>query len=101
MPVKNYRDDLLKRLCDPNYSSQYLKAALDETLKDGNQEAFLLALKNIIEAKLSVNDIAKNTDYLQKKSVNCSLDQEPLTLENLLFVLHSVGLTIDFKPILD
>ncbi|MGK7884645.1 MAG: hypothetical protein AB4057_08480 [Crocosphaera sp.] len=51
MPVKNYRDDLLKRLCDPHYSSQYLKAALDETLKDGNQEAFLVALNNIMEAK--------------------------------------------------
>jgi DNA-binding phage protein len=28
-----------------------VKAALDETLSDGNTEAFLLALKNVVEAK--------------------------------------------------
>ncbi|MGK7884646.1 MAG: hypothetical protein AB4057_08485 [Crocosphaera sp.] len=38
---------------------------------------------------------------LQEKSVNISLEKEPLTLENLLFILHSVNLTIDFKPILE
>ncbi len=101
MPVKNYRDDLLKRLCDPHYSSQYLKAALDETLKDGNQEAFLVALKNIMEAKKTINNIAKDMNDLQEKSVNISLEKEPLTVENLLFILHSVNLTIDFKPILE
>lgn len=54
MPGKNYRNDLLVRLSDPAYSAQYLKAALDETLKDGDRDAFLLALKNIVEAIGSV-----------------------------------------------
>ena len=47
MPVRNYRNDLLLRLTNPEYSSQYLKAAFDETPEDGNIEAFLLALNSV------------------------------------------------------
>ncbi len=50
MPGKSFREDLLRRLSDSTYASQYLKAALDETLQDGNMESFLLALKNILDA---------------------------------------------------
>jgi DNA-binding phage protein len=50
MPAKNYREDLLVRLSDAHYASQYLKAALDEALQDGNRSAFLLALKNLVDA---------------------------------------------------
>lgn len=57
MPAKNYREDLLVRLSDANYASQYLKAALDEALQDGNMDAFLLALKNLVEATDSLNKL--------------------------------------------
>ncbi len=40
MPVRDYRIDLLVRLADPDYAALYLKTALDETLKDGDKEAF-------------------------------------------------------------
>ena len=50
MPTKDYQTDLLKRLAHGEYAAQYLKAAFDETLVDGNKSAFLLALKNVVEA---------------------------------------------------
>jgi DNA-binding phage protein len=93
MPVKNYRDDLLVRLSDPEYSAHYLKAALDETLEDGNMEAFLLALKNIVDAKELVQDVSKQHLYRL-----LSGNDNP-TLEMLASVLHAVGLTIDFRPV--
>jgi hypothetical protein len=40
----------------------YLKIALDETLADGNMEAFLLALKNIVDAKESMQEVASNAE---------------------------------------
>jgi DNA-binding phage protein len=58
MPTKDYKTDLLARLSNSNYAATYLKAALDETLSDGNTEAFLLALKNVVEAKDSTQAIA-------------------------------------------
>ncbi len=69
MPVKNYQDDLLKRLSNPNYASQYLKVALDETFKDGNKEALILALNNIIEAKKMFKTLPKTTEKSQKKLI--------------------------------
>ncbi|MEL6381891.1 MAG: hypothetical protein AAFQ89_05355 [Cyanobacteria bacterium J06626_18] len=35
MPVRDYRSDLLVRLANPEFAALYLKAALDEILKDG------------------------------------------------------------------
>jgi hypothetical protein len=54
MPTKDYRTDLLKRLSNSEYAAQYLKVALDKTLADGNKSAFLLALKNVLNATIEV-----------------------------------------------
>ena len=51
MPVKDYRSDLITRLKNPEYAAIYLKTALEETLLDGEREAFLLALRDVVEAK--------------------------------------------------
>lgn len=50
MPTKDYQTDLLERLANAEYAAQYLKVAFDEALVDGNKPAFLLALKNVIDA---------------------------------------------------
>lgn len=50
MPVKSYQGDLLKRLANQEYASEYLRVFFEEMMNDGNQDAFLLALKNVIEA---------------------------------------------------
>ncbi len=52
MPTRDYQTDLLKRLANIEYAAQYLKAAFDKTLADGNKSAFLLALKNVVEANI-------------------------------------------------
>ncbi len=46
MRLKNYRADLLKRLEDPRYAAEYLARVLAE--KDS--AAFLIALKDVVEA---------------------------------------------------
>ncbi|WP_107668525.1 transcriptional regulator [Cyanothece sp. BG0011] len=101
MPVKNYQDDLLKRLSNPHYASQYLKVALDETFKDGNKEAFILALNNIMQAKKMFKSLPETTEKSQEEIDQILGQKEQLTIENLLFILQLVGISIDFKPILD
>ena len=51
MPVKDYRSDLITRLKNSEYAALYLKTALEETLHDGDRDAFLLALRDVVEAK--------------------------------------------------
>lgn len=93
MPTLDYQTDLLIRLSDSEYACQYLKAVLDETLKDGDIEPFLLALKNIIKARKinQINNFVEgNLDSLISQEIN---------LNNLYSILNQVGLTIYFKPV--
>jgi hypothetical protein len=92
MPTLDYQTDLLKRLSDSEYACQYLKVVLDETLKDGEIEPFLLALKNIIKAR-KINQINNSTE----DNLDSLITQE-INLNNLYSILNKVGLTIYFKP---
>ncbi|MFQ4138844.1 DNA-binding protein [Nodosilinea sp. PGN35] len=96
MPVKDYRTDLLVRLSNPDYAALYLKTALDETMKDGDREAFVLALKNVVEARQVMQE--SSVDASSKPLQQVLTEGENPTLETLVAVLSSVGLTIDFKP---
>lgn len=49
--TKSYRDDLLKDLQNPSEAAQYLNAALE----DGSEEMFLMALRDVAEARGKVN----------------------------------------------
>lgn len=100
MPTKDYREDLLQRLADSQYAATYLKAALDETKKDGNTQAFLLALKNVVEATGSTQKIASDSNISRQHLYRILSGDGNPTLETLTSVLQAVGLTIDFKPAL-
>ena len=99
MPTKDYRTDLLQRLGNSQYAATYLKAALDETLSDGNTEAFLLALKNVVEANGSTGAIASESNVSRQHLYRMLSGNGNPTLDTLTSVLQAVGLTIDFKPV--
>jgi DNA-binding phage protein len=100
MPTKSYQEGLLQRLSIPEYAAQYLKASLDETLIDGNMEAFLLALKNVIDAKGEpVQEIAADADISRQHLYRLLNGTGNLTIETLSSVLQAVGIAIDFKPV--
>ena len=99
MPTKDYQADLLKRLANSEYAAQYLKAAFDETLADGNKSAFLLALKNVVDATGEMQTVVNNANISLQKLSQILSEEENLTLETLTSVLLSVGITLDFVPI--
>ena len=99
MPTKDYKTDLLQRLGDSQYAAIYLKAALDETLSDGNTEAFLLALKNVVEAKGSTQTVVNESNISRQHLYRILSGDGNPTLDTLTSVLQAVGLTIDFKPV--
>jgi hypothetical protein len=49
--MRNYRNFVKETMQDPDEASEYLKASLDEYEKDGNIEAFLMAIKTVADAK--------------------------------------------------
>ena len=93
MPVRDYRSDLLARLADPDYAALYLKTALDETLKDGDKEAFLLAVRDVVEARQAIQESSSTSDNLRQAMAQ----EDLLTLDAVVSVLSGVGITIEFK----
>ena len=93
MPVRDYKSDLLVRLADPDYAALYLKTALDETLKDGDKEAFLLAVRDVVEARQPAQESGSTSDHLGQVTAQ----EDLLTLDTLVSVLSGVGITIEFK----
>jgi DNA-binding phage protein len=99
MPVKNYQNDLLQRLSNNQYAAEYLQESFDETMKDGNIEAFLLALKNIINATKTVSFVKDDKNISKQDLFQLLEKNNPPTIETLAVVLREVGLTLDFKPV--
>lgn len=48
---KDYEESLKVRLADSAYAKEYLTVALEEYEEDGNTEAFLLAVKDVVNAQ--------------------------------------------------
>ena len=97
MPVKDYHSDLITRLKNPEYAALYLKTALEETLLDGDREAFLLALRNVAEAQAATVSVADSTKIADEPLPAKPMVDGTPTVEMLLSVLDRVGLTMEFK----
>ena len=94
MPVKPYKPMLLKRLADPNYAVDYLT----EVLQEESQEAFLIALRNVIEArKGSVNQIAEDAGLTRQGLYKIFSDNGNPRLSTLSRVLKSLGMKISIS----
>lgn len=97
MPVKDYHSDLIIRLKNPEYAALYLKTALEETLQDGDREAFLLALRNVAEAQAATTNVANQPEIADEHLPGKSAVDGTPTVATLLSVLDTVGLTLEFK----
>ena len=91
MPSKPYRPMLLKRLKDPDYSVDYLT----EVLQNETQEAFLIALRNVIDAREeSVSDLAKEIGVTRQGLYKMLSEDGNPRLSTLSELLKSLGMTI-------
>ena len=90
MRLKNYRADLLKRLADPEYAAEYLAQVLAE--KDG--AAFLIALKDVVEAGGGVGSLAGRVGLKRPSLYKILSKNGNPTLATLQEVLKPLGLRV-------
>lgn len=57
----NYHANLIHSLHDKEEATAYLEVALEEYEDDGDSQAFMLALKNVVEAQGGVGHLSKKT----------------------------------------
>jgi probable addiction module antidote protein len=96
--MEKYVDNLKEDLLDPAEAAEYLNAALE----DGSQEVFLMALKDVANAK-GISEIARLTNLNRENLYRILSTNGNPKLKSLNSVLNSVGLRlsveIDHHPI--
>ena len=90
MRLKNYKTGLIKRLRDPGYAAEYLAQVLAE--KDG--AAFLIALKDVVEAGGGVGQLAGRVGIKRPSLYKILSKNGNPTLETLQEILGPLGLRI-------
>lgn len=85
-PAVSYHDHLIKFLKDPEAAAEYLNAALEA----GDKKAFLMALKNVIDARGGMTRFAK-TSRINRVSLYKMLsgNGNPGFLNILLLLQHA------------
>jgi probable addiction module antidote protein len=88
MRLKNYWDDLLKRLRDLKYATEYLAQVLAEE----DRGAFLLALKDVVEATGGVGELAGRVGLKRPSLYKIFSKRGNPTLATLWEILKPSGL---------
>ena len=90
--TEKYENNLKEDLLDPAEAAEYLNAALE----DGSQEVFLMALKDVADAK-GISEIARETKLNRENLYRILSTQGNPKLRSLNSVLHSVGLKLSVE----
>jgi probable addiction module antidote protein len=90
MRLKNYKDDLTKRLRDPEYAADYLAQVLAE--KDS--AAFLIALKDVVEASGGMGNLSGRVGVKRPSLYKILSKNGNPTLATLQEILKPLGLRI-------
>ncbi len=84
-----YRDELIKDLADPAEAAAYLNAALE----DGSQEIFLMALRDIAEAK-GMTTLSKKAKLNRESLYRMLSNKGNPQLSSLTNLLECAGLRL-------
>ena len=90
MHLKDYKEDMIQRVKDPEYAAEYLSQVLAE--KDS--AAFLIALKDVVEAAGGMSQLAERVD-IKRPSLYKTLSKNGNPRFNTLQeILGSLGMRV-------
>lgn len=93
MATKSYDNLLIEELRDPELAAGYLS----EALRGDSMEAFLIALRNVAQARGGLGALAEETDLNRQNLYRMLSEGGNPTLANLIKLLKSVGIEIRFE----
>ena len=92
-PSVDYHDFLIKTLKDPDEALGYLKAALEE---DDMPELFLLALRNVAEAK-GMRKVAEAAELNRENLYKMLSKKGNPGIKSLYAILHALGFRLSIE----
>lgn len=90
MRLKNYKTDLLKRLEHPEYAAEYLA----QVLAKKDNAAFLIALKDVVQAGGGMTQLAGRVGLKRPSLYKILSKNGNPTLETLQEILKPLGLRV-------
>ncbi len=93
MPTKSYDDLLTEELRDPELAASYLS----EALRDGSLDLFLIALRNVAQARGGLGTLSGETSLNRQNLYRMLSEDGNPTLANLMKVLAVLGIGIEFR----
>ncbi len=87
---RKYQDSLVEALRDPKEAAAYLDAALEA----GDRGAFLLAIRNVIDALGGMTQMARHTGLNRENLYRVLSDQGNPELKSLEKLLKGMGLRL-------
>jgi probable addiction module antidote protein len=91
---KSYQEGLIDALKDPREAAEYLNAAIEE----GQRELFLLALRNVAEARLGgMAQLAEQAGLNRESLYRMLSEQGNPALSSLDKLLHALGLRLSVE----
>jgi len=98
--TRKFRDYLTKDLENPARAAVYLSVALEEYEADGNQEAFLLALRTVVEARGGIGALARKTGLNRQHLYRALSGKGNPTWATMDAVLSALGFrfAIEMRP---
>lgn len=92
-PSVDFKEYLFKRLQDPERAAGYLTAAFDE-----GETEFLLAIKDVAEARGGVGALAKTTKLNREGLYGMLSEKGNPRFSSLAAILDALDLKIEFSP---
>lgn len=97
--MRTYRELVTDMMHDPAEAREYLKISLEEYEQDGNIEAFLQALRTVVDAQGGMTEFAQKTT-LNRQSLYKTLSKNGNPrLQTLHTIVHALGLKLSLEPI--
>ena len=97
--IRKFNNYLIESLKDPKEASAYLNVALQEYKKDNDAEAFLLALRDVAEARGGLSRLAQKTKLNRQnlyRALSSKGNPQLITLGN---ILNGLGFHFSIEPI--
>ena len=96
--LRAFKEFHSQELNDPVKAKAYIDVALEEYQSDNDDEALLLALRDVVEAQGGLGQLAEKTGLNQSNIYRTLSAEGNPRLHTLATILHSMGLrlSVDF-----
>ena len=92
--ISTYQEDLIEALKDPREAAAYLNAAMEE----GDRELFLLALRNVAEARGGMTALSRKSKLNRENLYRMLSKNGNPEIKSILTLLHAIGLKLSVEP---